>query len=109
NSPLSIDPTDPRIEQLIRYDANGSIVCDDPGKQRDLDKVLNLNLPFLCRNRKAVLTSFIESETRRSHGTWSDDALAQRLQELQTPVDGQLPEYLGVIIAWIRKRQGRRR
>ena len=47
-----------RIEKLIRFTADGTIEADDPTLDREINDVLNLNLPFLKRNRKAVLEGF---------------------------------------------------
>src|SRR5437879_1358904 len=57
NDDLRIHPADPthNCENLIRYQADGVIYSDEARTDRDLDKLLNLNLQRLANNRKAVL------------------------------------------------------
>lgn len=58
---LRWNPADPahRIETRIRYEADGSIRSDDAEFSMELENVLNLNLPVLRRNRKAVLDAIL--------------------------------------------------
>ena len=105
--PITLDPLQRRCEDLVRYLGDGSIGARDSSIQRELDEVLNLNVAYLQRNRKAKLDAFLNTWARQHAGRWSDAQLGRRLQELQTPgADGRLDEYVGVITWWIRKRIG---
>lgn len=51
------DPAHP-IDRKIRFLGDGKITSDDAAVESDIKTVLNLNLPRLVSNRKAVLTAF---------------------------------------------------
>ena len=50
------NPADPdhHIETRLRYDADGTVRSDEPEFDKQLNEVLNLNLPLLCNNREAA-------------------------------------------------------
>ncbi len=62
NLSLKWNPSDSihHIETRIRYDPDGTVTSDDPEFDAQLNKVLNLNLPFFKQNRKMVLDSVLE-------------------------------------------------
>lgn len=66
---ISRNPAVPadRVEDLIRYQPDGTITSDDIQFDRDLNDVLNLNVAFLKNNRKATLNGFKETLLKRGH------------------------------------------
>ena len=67
---LEWNPADPahHIETRIRYESDGSIRSDDADFDGQLNDVLNLNLPVLKNNRKAVYDAVLQwwrSQRRR--------------------------------------------
>ncbi|MGA7743201.1 MAG: retron system putative HNH endonuclease [Polyangia bacterium] len=101
---IVLDPTKHIIDDQVEYSADGRVVADDRTLDRELDEVLGLNRKFLCNNRRAKLDGVIEAMTHRSPGRWSTRMLQKKIRDLQTPKDGDLPEYLGVVVWWIRKK-----
>lgn len=92
------------IEKMVRYRTDGTIVSDDATLDRELNAVLNLNLPLLRNRRKAVLDGFIASlgTGKITSGQW------ERLARKWGGDDaGELPPYSRVVAYWIHKRQAR--
>ena len=61
---ISRNPANPQhvVDSLIRFrDHDGMISSDDPHFDDELNRVLNLNQPFLMERRKEVLEGFIEA------------------------------------------------
>lgn len=101
---ISLDPTNPNIETEVHYLADGRVKSDNVMLDIELNEVLGLNQPFLRRNRKAKLDGFIAEMTRRDRRSWSVRTLENEVHRYEQPVNGELPEYLGVIVWWIRKK-----
>ena len=91
------------IEIRIRYLSDGTIEATDQLFNEHLNTVLNLNLPFLKANRKAVLDGF-----KRFLGLRAGKIKPEIWQKLLQQWDGdghagELEEYAGVVSYWIRK------
>lgn len=101
NDDLSRNPanTTHRVEEVIKYLGNGRIESSDAIFNRELNDVLNLNLPFLVENRKAVLDGFTAS---LPPGTHSKAVWQKKLKEWREAPE--LREYCGVVIYWLRKK-----
>ncbi|MGG6430466.1 retron system putative HNH endonuclease [Acetobacter ghanensis] len=95
------DPAHP-IEHQIRYLGDGTIKADDAAIEEALNAVLNLNLPRLVSNRKAVLAAF---QQRLRDGRRIDPA--RELPKWDGSEPGDLPEFAQVVVYWLRKRQAR--
>jgi uncharacterized protein (TIGR02646 family) len=95
------DPAHP-IERQIRFLGDGTIKSDDADIDEALNAVLNLNLPRLVGNRKAVLTAF---QQRLQDGRRVDPA--RELPRWDSSEPGDLPEFAQVVVYWLRKKQAR--
>jgi uncharacterized protein (TIGR02646 family) len=105
---ISRNPANPRhrVEELIQYHGNGTIASNDPVFDADLNQVLNLNLPFLRRNRTGALegfTCFLRKRGELKRGT---------LERLLRDWNGEshqdeLKPYCQVVVYWLRKRLAR--
>lgn len=95
------DPTHP-IERHIRFLGDGKISSDDADINEAINAVLNLNLPRLVSNRKAVLTAF---QQRLEGGRRVDPA--RELPKWDGREPGELPEFAQVVVYWLRKRRAR--
>lgn len=95
------DPLHP-IERQIRFLGDGTIQADDSAIDEALNAVLNLNLPRLVSNRKAVLTAF---QQRLQEGRRVDPA--RELPKWDGSEPGELPEFAQVLVYWLRKKQAR--
>ena len=106
NVSLSRHPAHPahRIEDFVQYLGNGRIVSPDAEFNRELNEVLNLNHPLLVNNRKAVLDSFTRSLPPQTLGKL---AWQRRLNAWSAGNRGELHEYCGVVLYWLRKRLAR--
>jgi len=105
---LSRNPADRmhRVEELTRFLGDGRIVSQDPPFDAELNEVLNLNLPFLMNNRKAVLDAFKERLAKR--GDLSRALLQKWVQDWNGDSDqGALRPYCQVVVYWLRKRLAR--
>lgn len=96
---------DHQVEQFIQFLGDGRIASQDQEFDREINEVLNLNLPFLKNERKAVLDGFKSTLGKR---TLQRPALERLLRdwngELHT---GELRPYCQVIVYWLRKRLAR--
>lgn len=95
------DPAHP-VEHKIRFLGDGTIKADDAAIEEALNAVLNLNLPRLVSNRKAVLAAF---QQRLQDGRRVDPA--RELPKWDGSEPGDLPEFAQVVVYWLRKRQAR--
>lgn len=95
------DPAHP-IERQIRFLGDGTIKADDAAIEVALNAVLNLNLPRLVSNRKAVLAAF---QQRLQDGRRVDPA--RELPKWDGSEPGDLPEFAQVVVYWLRKKQAR--
>lgn len=95
------DPAHP-IERQIRFLGDGKISADDVAIDECINAVLNLNLPRLVSNRKAVLAAFQQC---LQDGRRVDPA--RELPKWDGREPGELPEFAQVIVYWLRKRQAR--
>lgn len=105
---LSRNPADPahNIEDFIRFQGDGRITSNDPVFERELNDVLNLNLPFLRNNRKGVLDAFKEILNKRS--ALSRATIEKWLRDWNGESHtGDLRPYCQVVIFWLRKRLAR--
>jgi uncharacterized protein (TIGR02646 family) len=95
-----------RVGELMRFGGDGRVSSYDPTLDGDLGAVLNLNLPFLVNNRKALLDAFKEMMPKR--------APLQRATLEKWLLDwnggsttGELRPFCQVVVYWIRKRLAR--
>jgi uncharacterized protein (TIGR02646 family) len=95
------DPAHP-IERQIRFLGDGKISADDAAIDEAINAVLNLNLPRLMNNRKAVLAAF---QQRLQDGRRVDPA--RELAKWDGSQPGELPEFAQVVVYWLRKKQAR--
>lgn len=104
NSPLCFSVSDPErpIERQIRFLGDGRVAADDTAIDRAIGAVLNLNMPRLVSNRKAVLAAF---HRRLQDGCRLDPA--RELPRWDGSATGDLPEFAQVVVYWLRKRQER--
>ncbi len=93
------------IEAFIAFLSDGSIESSDVVLNVQLGTVLNLNLPLLKRNRKAVLDAFKDSLAGR--GTLTKAELERERDAWLARTDGRLKEYCQVVVYWLRKRIAR--
>ncbi|MAY27071.1 MAG: TIGR02646 family protein [Polycyclovorans sp.] len=92
------DPAHP-IERQIRFLGDGKICADDAAIDDCINAVLNLNLPRLVSNRKAVLAAF---QQRLKDGRRVDPA--RELLKWDGTQGGELPEFAQVMVYWLCKR-----
>lgn len=95
------DPGHP-IERQIRFLGDGKISANDAAIDECINAVLNLNLPRLVSNRKAVLAAF---QQRLQDGRRVDPA--RELLKWDGRASGELPEFAQVIVYWLQKKQAR--
>jgi uncharacterized protein (TIGR02646 family) len=104
---LSRNPANPshRVEDLIRFLGDGTVSSSDLGFDAELNKVLNLNSPFLKKNRVSMLTAF-KSELEK--GGVSRAKLERWLGEWNGESrSGELQPFCQVVVYWLRKRLAR--
>ena len=103
---LKWNPANPRhrIETRVRFDRDGSIRSSDDDFCRQLNEVLNLNLPWLKSNREAVVRGIEESwKEVRSRRPAARDRLVQRMRSAYLDAEGELAEYCQVALYWLDK------
>jgi len=104
---LSRNPANPShdVERWITYLGDGTISSSDPAFDRELNDVLNLNLPFLKNNRKQTLDAFTKSLGKRTYSPRNFEYLLKKWNgELDTE---DLNLFCQVIVYWLRKKLAR--
>ena len=98
------NPADPdhHVQTRISYGTNGTIKSDNCEFNRQLDEVLNLNLPLLKRNRVEVLDGIL-TWWRKQQRPVPKRRLEQAIEIRSTP-DGNLTPYNQVAIWWLEKK-----
>ena len=102
---LSKNPAHPAhdVERIIHYDPDGTIRSTDPVFEQEINNVLNLNLPLVKANRKAVLTAFLDAKPKE--GDWSKVRLEKWLEQWNGDFGhNQLQPFCQVVVYWLRKR-----
>src|SRR5215213_9549784 len=112
NRDLKFNPADPAhvIEARVNYQPDGRIRSDDPVFDRQLNEVLNLNLPLLMRSRKHVfdaIVAWLKEEKKRLGGPVSRDRLERKLERI-TGGDGDLSPFSRVAAWWIEQKLERK-
>jgi uncharacterized protein (TIGR02646 family) len=104
NEDLSRSPAnaDHQIDSFIRFEGDGQITSQDQIFDKEINQVLNLNLAFLKRERKAVLEGF--QMTLKKRGLLKRTTLEKLLRDWNGESGGELRPYCQVIIYWLRKR-----
>lgn len=104
---LSRNPANPEdnVEAVIRFSGDGTITSSDPVFEKEVNTVLNLNLPFLKTNRAVTLDGFLCALRSRRKGPWTDAMLERELHKWSgESAAGPLEPYCQVIVDWIRRR-----
>lgn len=97
NACLSFDIFSDTFEKTLFYDIeDGTLSSCDPEIDHDINVTLNLNNPYLRRNRLAALTAWLEAMDI------SPLTLEEELLHLRTPTNnGDLIPYCGIIIWYV--------
>ena len=101
---LKWNPADPThiIADRLAYLIDGTIESSDPEFCEQLDEVLNLNLPLLKNNRKAVLNGLIDGLKREKARLRGPVPKTRLERELAARLDGgDLAPYTGVAVWWL--------
>lgn len=106
NRDLLWNPADPdhHVQDRISYGTDGAIKSNDAEFDRELNDVLNLNLPRLKNSRKMVLDAILE---------WWRQERPVPIQRLRRAIDdrsprfGDLPPYNQVTIWWLENKLAR--
>ncbi len=104
NQGLCFSVCDPvhRIEPQIQFLGDGKISAVNATINAAINTVLNLNLPRLVSNRKAVLVAF---QRRLQDGRPVDPS--RELPNWDGRRPGELPEFAQVVVYWLNKRMAR--
>ena len=92
---------DHHIQDRINYGADGTIKSDNPEFNRQLNEVLNLNLPWLKNNRKGVVDAILEW-LRREQRPVPRKRLVRAIENRSIPYETLTP-YNQVAIWWLEK------
>ena len=104
NLDLLWNPADPKhhVQTRLSYGTDGTIKSDHAEFDRQLNEVLNLNLPRLKNSRKGIRDAILEwwqKERRPVHKQQLEQAIADR-----SAPNGDLAPYIRVAIWWLEKR-----
>lgn len=91
------------IEATIQYKRDGTIYSNDTEWNTDLCKVLNLNIDKLKNNRKSVIQG-VEQFLAKKAGTRTKTEIQTLIEKWESRnSSGQLKEYCGVSIYFLKK------
>lgn len=102
---LSFHPCNPDLDiaTLIEYSTDGTITSTDERLEKELNNVLNLNLPFLKNYRKATLSAFkatLKKDGKIPKATWQRHLRKFRGENSDAP----LKPYCEVVAFWLQKK-----
>ena len=99
------NPADPerRIEDRVGYASDGTIQSDDTVFDRELNDVLNLNLPRIRNHRRAILDAVLHW-WRRQRRPVPSELLERQIERRNTPL---LEPYVQVGIWWLKRKLAR--
>ena len=105
---LKWNPANPshRIEARVQYGADGSIESSDAEFDKQINDVLNLNLPMLKNSRKSLLGGFLDwwgKEKARIGGPVPRERFVRQRKRLTTG-DGPLQPFSQVSVWWLDQR-----
>ncbi|MEO0042076.1 MAG: hypothetical protein RL329_1524 [Bacteroidota bacterium] len=107
NPILTVNPTDKRTIDSIKYLKNGKMYSDDTNIDTDIDKHLNLNLPLLQDNRQKILSDIWIAFEIRCKGKNQQQMEEIKKKIVQSFVSknemGQFKPYCGVITFFYKK------
>lgn len=108
NSALSRNPANPshRIESYISFLGNGVIESQDATLNRELNDVLNLNLDWQVKNRKAVVDGFIKGLSKYQ-GDFTREILSRWIAQWNGDNGGDQEPYCHVVVFWLKKKLAR--
>lgn len=103
---ISINPLNQTCETLIRYDGAGKIYSDDLIIDEELDKVLNLNLGILVKNRKTILEKIIQNfNNKYGDKSWSVESISREIERYSNlNKQGKYEPYCQYIVYFLRKK-----
>jgi uncharacterized protein (TIGR02646 family) len=95
-----------RVEEFIRFLGDGTVLSSDPAFDAEINDVLNLNLPFLKNNRKAVFDEF--TGQLRKLGNSTPPPWEKWLRKWNGDSDsGDLQPFCQVVVYYLRKKLSR--
>lgn len=108
NRALLYNPAEPahHIEERIHYEPDGTIASGDAAFDAQLSEVLNLNLPRLKNNRKAILTGILDwwkHEKGRIRGPVPKERVELE-RARRVAGNGNLEPFCQVVIWWLEQR-----
>lgn len=102
NEEISFSPLSNYAVSTIRYKSDGTIESSDSSINDDINKVLNLNIPILKRNRKRVKDGLVCLLGKKE---WKKADLEKLLVKYSSKdKDGKFIEYCGVVIKYLQKK-----
>lgn len=100
--PISFSPLDQRFIATLSYKNDGSIVSGYHTYNQEINDVLNLNIPMLKANRKAVRGQLITSLGKNG---WKKSNIEKILKVYQEKdASGRKKEYCGVVMDYLTKK-----
>jgi uncharacterized protein (TIGR02646 family) len=106
NEDLKFNPADPTHhgKLSIRFQSDGTIASGDDDFNKELNEVLNLNLPLLKNCRKEVLTAILEwwrSEKVRLKGSVPKKQLTRERDRRAGASGGEIEPFAPVAVWWL--------
>lgn len=99
---ISFSPFDQHFIDTLSYRNDGTIVSSDESYDKEIDTILNLNIPLLKENRKRVKNSLISAIGKNG---WTKGNLAKILKRYSEKDDnGHYEPYCGIIIWYITRK-----
>ena len=90
-----------RIEKKLAYGIDGTICSSNPDFCKQLNEVLNLNIPLLKHNRRGVLKGVLDW-WKRERRSVSERRLKKEIANRERP--GRLDPYAPVAVCWLQKK-----
>lgn len=102
NSLIHFSPFDNYASSTISYKNNGTMESSDSSINKDINDVLNLNIPILRLNRKRVKDGLVSQLGKRE---WKKADLEKILVKYSSKgKDGKFIPYCGVVIQYLQKK-----
>jgi len=94
---IHFSPLDKNFISTIKYRSDGTIESSDATCNKELNEILNLNIPLLKANRKQIKDSIIRQLMTKRNREWKKSDIQKLIDFYSTKnARGEYPEYCGV-------------
>jgi hypothetical protein len=104
---LTIQIFSDKLNSTVSYKRDGTICCSDTAWEKEMTaekRGLNLNLPILKANRKAIMDEIQQQLMSKNKGAWSPSEINKKLKIWSDKDSNGYKPYYGVAVWYLEKK-----